>query len=206
MAVPSLPNSSHTALAKRSISLHETGDPAGLVFLLIPDLCKCPRPMNKECSGFTLLELLVVLIIVGILAVNAVVRWPPDSELKLPAQAELLASHLRHMQLLAMYWGQPLQLTVTGGSYSVSCVTAAATPPCDSSPVLDPVTGKSFTTTLESGISLSGTTTEFNVFGIPVSGSTPLTGTPPRRFTLSAGSDTWKVDVAELTGFVSTSP
>ena len=175
---------------------------------MLPVSClhTCLHPMNKEGSGFTLIELLVVLIIVGILAVNAVIRWPPDSELKLPAQAELLASHIRHLQLLAMYWGTPLQLSVSSTNYSVSCVTASATPPCNSSPVLDPVTGKGFSVVLDSGITLSGSTTEFDVFGTPVSGSTPLAGTPARTFTLTADADSWTVNVAELTGFVTLAP
>ena len=164
-----------------------------------------PMPMNKDCSGFTLIETVVVLVLLGILAVNVVIRWPADNELKLPAQADLLATHLRHIQSLALYWGQPLRLAIGSGSYSVACVTASATSPCNNSPVIDPATGESFSTTLENGISLAGTaTTDFDSLGRPVSGGSLITGA--RSFTLSAGTPTWTVTLSPLTGFVSSSP
>ena len=166
--------------------------------------------MNKDCSGFTLIETLTVLILLGVLAVNVVVHWPADDELKLPAQADLMASHIRHLQSLAMYWGQPLRLTISNGSYSVSCVSTTAGSPCNgSNPVIDPVTGQAFSTTLESGITLkevSGlTTTGFDTLGRPVSGGSLISTTPARTFTLSAGTDA-TVTLSPLTGFVSVSP
>jgi prepilin-type N-terminal cleavage/methylation domain-containing protein len=160
--------------------------------------------MNKDCSGFTLIETIVVLILVGVLAVNIVIHWPADDELKLPAQADLMASHIRHLQSLAMYWGQPLRLSVSSGSYSVSCVTTSASSPCNNSPVIDPVTGQAFSTTLESGITLSGSaTTDFDSLGRPVSSGSLISAA--RTFTLSAGTSA-TVTLNPLTGFVSVSP
>lgn len=162
-------------------------------------------PKNKDCSGFTLIEIVVVLILVGILSVNVIIHWPSNDELKMPAQAELMASHLRHIQTLAMDWGQPLRLTITGASYSVSCVTATTTSPCNNSPVIDPVTNQAFTTTLENGISLSGTaTTDFDTLGRPVSGGSLISSA--ETFTFTAGAKTATVTLNPLTGFASVSP
>ena len=160
-------------------------------------------PMHKDCSGFTLIETVIVVILLGVLAVNMAIHWPADDELKLPAQAELMASHIRHLQALALYWGQPLRLSISSGSYSVSCVTASASPPCNNSPVIDPANGQAFSTTLESGITLSGSNTDFDSLGRPVSGSS--LNSAARTFTLSAGTNA-TVNLSPLTGFVSVSP
>ncbi len=159
--------------------------------------------MNKDTSGFTLIELVIVIVLVSILSAYAVVKWPSDSELKLPAQASLLANHIRHIQALAMHWGQPLRLIVGAGGYSVSCVTASASAPCNNNPVIDPVTNQSFSISLESGISLGGADVDFDTLGRPVSGSNIITSTPARTFTLSADGVSQVVVLEPLTGFAS---
>ena len=162
--------------------------------------------MNKGCSGFTLIEIVVVLIIVGVLSVNIVINWPADGDLKLPAQAEVFASQVRHAQSLAMYWGEPLQMSASGTNYSVSCVTATATPPCDSSPVIDPATNQGFSATLETGLEFTGTSSvEFDTLGRPYNSST-VSASPAQTFTLNAGTPTWDVTVERLTGFVVSGP
>jgi MSHA pilin protein MshC len=159
--------------------------------------------MNKDCSGFTLIELVMVIVLVSILTAYAAVKWPSDSELKLPAQANLLASHIRHTQALAMHWGQSLRMTVSSGGYSVSCVTPSANPPCNNTPVLDPVTNQAFSIALESGISLAGANTDFDSLGRPVSGGTIISSTPARTFTLSADGASQAILLEPLTGFAS---
>jgi len=159
--------------------------------------------MNKETSGFTLVELVIVIVLISILTVYAVVKWPSDSEIMLPTQASLLANHIRHTQALAMHWGQPLRLTVGAGGYSVSCVTASASAPCNNNPVIDPVTNQPFSIALESGISLSGANVDFDTLGRPVSGATIITSTPARTFTLSADGVSQSVLLEPLTGFAS---
>ena len=159
--------------------------------------------MNKGSRGFTLVELVTVIVLVSVLTVYAAVKWPANSELKLPAQADLLATHIRHIQALAMHWGQPLRLSISGGAYSVSCVTVSANPPCDNTPVVDPVTNQAFSISLEAGISLSGAATDFDTMGRPVSGGALIDTIPARTFTLSADGATYSVVLEPLTGFVS---
>lgn len=159
--------------------------------------------MNKECSGFTLVELVIVIVLVSLLTTYAVVKWPTNNELKLPAQANLLASHIRHTQALAMHWGQALRLTISSGGYSVSCVNPSVNPPCNNTPVIDPVTNQAFNIALESGISLTGANTDFDTLGRPVSGGSILTSAPACTFTLSADGASQTVIVEPLTGFTS---
>lgn len=161
--------------------------------------------MHKECSGFTLIELVIVIILASVLSAYAVVKWPSDAQIKLPAQAGLMVTHLHHIQSLALHWGQPLRLSINSGGYSVSCVIAGAAP-CDSSPVIDPVTQAPFTVSLESGISLAGAAMDFDALGRPVSGGSLISSSPARSFILSADGVTQTVAVQPLTGFVALSP
>lgn len=160
--------------------------------------------MIKAHHGFTLIELVTVITLVSILSVYAVVKWPADNELKLPAQAAVFVAHLRHVQALAMHWGQPLRLTISANAYSVSCVTASANPPCNSDPVIDPVSGQPFNISLEGGISLSGTPiTDFDTMGRPVAAGSLLTASPARTFSFSANGVSQTVSLSPLTGFAS---
>lgn len=158
--------------------------------------------MHKDSSGFTLIELVTVIVLAAILSVYAVTKWPGDRALKLPAQAELFAAHLQHIQALAMDWGQSLRLTVNSNGYSVSCVSASATPPCDNSPVVDPSTNQAFSISLESGLTLSGTaTTDFDPLGRPVTAGALITASPARTFTFNADGASQTVTLSPLTGF-----
>ena len=158
--------------------------------------------MHKESSGFTLVELITVIVLVAILSVYAVARQPSSGAVNLLAQADLFTAHMQHIQALAMDWSQPLRLAITSGGYSVSCATVSATPPCDVSPVLDPTTNSPFIISLESGISLSGKAiTDFDTLGRPVAGGSIITSSPARTFTLSIASIKQVVTLSPLTGF-----
>lgn len=74
--------------------------------------------INKH-KGFTLIELIVVILIVGILAKLAGMRWFNDS-LNLDAQTTLFVSDLRSTQMMAMANGERYQLTKTStNSYQI---------------------------------------------------------------------------------------
>lgn len=155
------------------------------------------RTHRSPPAGFTLVELVVILLIISIVAVYAAVTTPSNAEATLSQQAHLLARHLRHAQTLAMTWGRPLRLTAGGGAYAVSCVTAGAAP-CDASPVTDPATRAPFSVGLAYGVTVSGATVDFDVHGRPSAGAT---------FTLSgAGATDRTVALSVLTGFVAVTP
>lgn len=65
--------------------------------------------------GFTLLELIVTLILVGILAVSAVSRFGEESAFAIKVEQENLIAVLNQAQQLAMS-GQPVEFSLLSGS------------------------------------------------------------------------------------------
>ena len=160
--------------------------------------------VNTRCSGFTLLELIATMLILSVLAVTVSMRWGA-TDATISYQADLLASNIRHTQMLAMTWGQSLKVNGAGAGYTVTCVTGTATPPCNLSPVIDPATGGAFSVTLGNNVTISATNIDIDSLGRPLSAGALLT--TARVFTLSGAGQTWSARVAPITGFVSvTSP
>jgi Tfp pilus assembly protein FimT len=109
---------------------------------------RVPRFFSRRSAsrGWSLVELAMIITIAAVLVTILVLQFRPW-DMQSYQQAEGLRNDLRHMQMVAITWGQPLRLTTAAGSYSVACVTAGAVP-CNVSPVLDPATAKSFSVTL----------------------------------------------------------
>lgn len=150
--------------------------------------------------GYSLIELVVVIVILGIISVYASPRFISTGEVTLPSQAHKLASDIRHAQVLAITWGKSLRLSIApgpNGSYSVSCVTTSSSP-CNSTPVINPAIGSSFNVVLQKSVVLGGTNSlDFNSLGQPSTAAS---------YTLTSGNSSVTVSVAALTGFVTVSP
>ncbi|BCO32445.1 hypothetical protein TspCOW1_25480 [Thiohalobacter sp. COW1] len=142
-------------------------------------------------QGFTLIELIVVMLVMAVLAAYVGTRWS-FGDATVSTQAEQLARDLRHTQMLAMQQGRTLRLESIGGGYRVTD---------GASVILDPATHEDFIQALDNGVSLSGGPVEFDSLGRPVSGGS-LTSAAV-GFSLSGSSDTVAVSVAPVTGFVS---
>jgi type II secretory pathway pseudopilin PulG len=161
------------------------------------------------CGGWSLVELVIVVLIASILSYVAMVRFRPLDAQTIEV-AERLRNDLRHMQMLALAWGQPLRITVTAGlngGYSVSCVTAGAVP-CNVNPVIDPATGKAFSislnpagTPLTAGVAASGPgfNLDFDALGRPKNGA--VLTTTNTTFTITGGGNTRTVVVSPTSGF-----
>jgi len=73
----------------------------------------------KKSEGFTLIELVVILILVGILAVTAVSRFASEETFALKTEQEQLIAALFQAQQLAMS-GRPTQFAIlSAGSFTV---------------------------------------------------------------------------------------
>ena len=162
--------------------------------------------MTRRERGFTLVELVMIMIITGILAAYAVTRYPSQGAVTGSSQAQRFARDLRHAQMLASTWGRHLVVTVTGAGYSVACA-VAGTAPCTGvpAPVTDPVTGSAFSVTLRDGATLAGpASVRFDSMGRPSTGVAPATGAT--TYTLSAGGSSWTITVNGVTGLVTVVP
>jgi len=147
----------------------------------------------KRQRGFTLVELVTVLIIVGALAVTAIASFNPALFQSRAAADELVAA-LRYAQERSMTnTGAPrFQIQVTGTGYSVTQNGVAIT---------HPVTGVGAYTSSWTNVSVSQTATiSFDGYGEP----TLLAGAwggNQLAFTLTVGSESDGVTLERVTGF-----
>lgn len=174
---------------------------------------RAPRFFSPAAAGgWTLTELVIVLVVASIMTTVVVVRSLPPKQPQALMQAERLRDDLRQMQLLAMTWNQSLRVTVTAAAppnparYSVACVTAGAAP-CDAIPVLDPGRAGLFQVNLEPGLDLSlligagaSASLDMDPLGRPRNGAA-LTGANA-TFTITGGGVARTVVLVPLTGFV----
>ena len=132
------------------------------------------RPLRGRVgTGFSLIELIVVIVLMAILIGIAAPRFFGSGDFEAPAFAQELASAARYAQKLAVVSGCPVNLTVTGASYALTQPQATA-PPCTGAltmtlPVTHPATGGSFSGTAPTGVAIGGTlgTVQFSAAGVP---------------------------------------
>ena len=126
-------------------------------------------------QGFTLIELIMVIIVVAILAIGAMARLP-DATLNLSAQAEQLAGDIRLAQSMAMTRGQRFGIKINANpanTYQIVDQNGNGT-------VVHPVTGNTTAINLASTVATTNALIEFDGKGKPyidvLTPATPLAG------------------------------
>jgi len=167
--------------------------------------------MRARSGGYSLLELVAILVVIGILAAVVAPRLDAGTERAATTQADALRRNLAHVQALALGWGDSLRLTVTANSYNVTCLTnigaACATAGVGNIPK-DPATGDNFTVSLTDNVTLAavgGNTVDFDSLGRPTSGGALIAGNPARTYTFTGGTRSATVTLRPITGFAETS-
>ena len=156
---------------------------------------------RRAGAGFTLLELVFIIVILGALAKFAIAKLIAPAAMTLPAQAQSLADLIRRAQSLAVVRGQRTRVSVTAsganGAVAVACVASA---PCSTDSSLSASQG---------AVVGSTPTIYFNSLGQPVN-STGVALSSDTNFTLSyttgGATATHTITVAAVTGRVSISP
>ena len=134
---------------------------------------------HSGSRGFTLLELIMVLMIAGIVAVSAGISW--SGRLFIRAQAEQLAQDIRYTQALAMSRNNPFTIQwVSEDTYAIMDADGDVVPPYP--------------------LRLSGVTIE--VFSIVFSASVGMPVSDTLSVGLFKGDEFLSVIVTDLTGMV----
>lgn len=153
------------------------------------------RMHRRGQYGFTLLELVMVMIIIGVLAAVAAPRWSLN-DATVHAQAAQVARDIRHVQMLAMSQGRTLTFQSLGNGYR--CTDAA------SAVIIDPAAQQPFNVSLSDGVSLSAGSVSFDSLGRPVSGGNPIASAT--AYTVAGAAQSASITIAPVTGFVAVNP
>jgi prepilin-type N-terminal cleavage/methylation domain-containing protein len=150
---------------------------------------------SSQQTGFTLLELVAVLLLLGILSTSLFLRWSPGAS-TLNAQADQLARTLRHAQSLSLAQGRSLRFAVQSATaYAITDGAATITDP----------QGVVQSYTLSNSVTLAGNDLDFDSLGRPIDAANSLIASA-QSWTLSAAGATATVSVSPLTGFVTVTP
>ncbi len=139
--------------------------------------------------GFTMIEVIAVLVLIGIIAVVAISRYTSTAEVDLIAKQEILKSHIRYAQSRAMNSNMIWGIQFSGLTYSLFAYSngTAVTP----TPIFPNVDSGS--APMPPGMSATGIVA-FDFFGRPY---TDVTTTTPYTTQIIAG-----ITITPDTGFV----
>ena len=147
------------------------------------------RTSLKKSSGFTMIEVIAVLMIFGVVAAVVVSYAPSTDSYKLASEEATMKGHLRYAQFRAMgdkvSWG----ISFTANSYTLQKNGAPAS--------YNLPNENSAAHNLQAGVSITagvGTTVSFDEWGSP--------GLFDILITLSVGADSRTVTVTRNTGFI----
>lgn len=133
----------------------------------------CPAAGHRA-AGFTLIELVVVILLMAIMLTVAAPRFFSRNDFEGPAYAQELASAARYAQKLAISSGCPVQFVVAAASYVLQQPANADCSGAFDRIAIHPATGGNFSGTAPVGLSTGGApaTVAFNSRGIPDAGRT----------------------------------
>ena len=165
------------------------------------------RRSNRATAGFTLLEVIFVIVVLGVLAKVAMMKLVTPAALTLPAQAQSVADVIRRAQTLAVIRGQKVRVSATSGAnFSVAIAPCNAAGTCTTDSSLTLLAG-------ESVMLCTAKTVYFNSLGEPVASAASAASaatsnaTFPMAYTASCpASAPLTVTVVPLTGRVSVGP
>lgn len=116
--------------------------------------------MNRD--GFTLIELIVVILLIGILSASVAPRFFSDNDFKARGLADEIITAIRHAQRLSMTRGENHHIIITTTSYTVEKVAGPI------KKVRHPDGDDAFSKIIPNNIVTSTVTIEFDQLGRPI--------------------------------------
>lgn len=164
-------------------------------------MASIPGIRSTRDDGFTLVELVVIILLAGLLAFTAIPRYLNKGAIDVSVIAEQLANDIRYTQSLAMTSGQRNRINLTAATYQITTSSGGL--------LTHPVTGSTNPIVLN-GVTLSGWSppltnnyVAFDSRGVPYSLVTSSTGlTMNATITLSTGSQVRSIVISPETGRV----
>lgn len=139
-------------------------------------------PERARTAGFTLTELVVVIVIAGILSALAISRINTQS-FDTEGFANRAIAMVRYAQRIAVSQRRTVAVVVASNSISI-CYTDTA---CSGGAVREPPGTGAFAYSAPSGVTLAGTSFTFSALGKPSAGGTfTVTGDVARTITIEA--------------------
>lgn len=144
--------------------------------------------------GYTALQLIMIIVVLGIMAAASVIRFPSYNTIKTEGLWGVFINDLRYTAMLAISENNCYYMTISATSYSIFDSNGTNITPTDESSV-NPFT---------SGAILPAGTIAFNGMGQPFSDTlcnTPLTTTT--TYTINSGAPTARtINIYPYTGFI----
>jgi len=162
--------------------------------------------MNGNNRGFTLVEVTVVAVLIGIIAAVVFARSISTDQINVVGQVDKIRNHIRYAQSMAMKRNEVWVISFNATQYWLSDITL--------NPVKLPGVTTATISLTDLGVSITGNAfaVYFDPLGIPYhfvdedndDNNNPITPGNPRTITISAGSESQTLTVTPQTGLVTT--
>ena len=160
--------------------------------------------MNRNNHGFTLVEITVVVILIGIIAAAVFARSISIDQINIVGEVDKIRNHIRYAQSMAMKRNEEWVISCDATQYWLSDDIIAL------NPVILPGAASDRISLADLGVSMNAFTVYFDPLGIPYHSytdedtNTPVTPGNPSIITISAGSESRTLSVTPHTGWVTT--
>ena len=158
--------------------------------------------MNPNNRGFTLVEVTVVVVLIGIIAAVVFARSISTDPINLVGQVDKIRNHIRYAQSMAMKLNEEWVISCDATQYWLSdnTLTAVKLPGATTDQI----------SLADLGVSMTAFAVYFDPLGIPYhsyvdkDNNNPVTPGNPRVITISAGSESHTLTVTPETGLITT--
>lgn len=152
---------------------------------------ECRKGSVRTSSGFTLPELVVTMVVVGIMAVVVIPRFSDRTAFDVFGFTEQTRESLRFAQKSAIAKRRSVCVSIGSGTIALT-VPASFGGTCTQS-LIDPSTGNAFAQSIPSQVTISSASFSYDASGAPSAGQT---------ITVSSGSSSQTITVDAGTGYV----